>query len=116
MELNDALKQYSNCTQELFPLILLKGECIVYKKNANTTTATSLTAVKHMDDLLKMLKSREEKAFSEGDQKEDCVKLLKICNNEASQVKEKLQQIVNERDILKIHGAKCIDELAACQK
>ena len=47
--------------------------------------------------------------------KKECGKLLKSCNDEASQLKEKLQETISERDLLKTKGAKCIDELVACQ-
>ena len=113
-ELNGALKQYSNCTQENKELIELKGECIVYKKRENITTA--LTAEKHMGDLMEMIKKRDNQVLSEGDQKEECVKLLKSCNDESNQLKEKLQETVSERDKLKAAGTKCSDQLSACEE
>ena len=50
---------------------------------------------------MEMIKSREKLVLSEDDKKEEYYKLLKICKDEASQLKEKLQEIVSERDLLK---------------
>ena len=138
LELNSALNQYSTCTQKVLQLtkesgtgqvkelrelrnenkqlILLKGECIVYKKNVNTTTTTSMTAEKHTDDLMDMIKKRDEQVIAEGEEKKECGKLLKTCKDEAALVKEKLQEVDSERDRMQTKHLKCSDELTACQQ
>ena len=65
---------------------------------------------------MEMLKSHEKRVLSEGEKKEECYKLLKSHNDEVSQLKGKLQEIASERDNLKTKGAKCDDELTACQQ
>ena len=112
-ELNGALKQYSNCTLENKELIELKGECIVYKKRENTTTA--LTAEINTGDLMEMIKKRDNQVLSEGDQKKECVKLLQSCTDESNQLKGKLQETDSERDNLKAAVTKYSDQLSACE-
>ena len=124
MELNSALKQYSNCTQQLLHLtsecgigqlklqelqelrdvnkrlILLQGEFTECKHDVNTTTMNYLHANKQVDDLFKMLKKQDELLLSEAEKREDCYKLLKTCKDEASQLKKD----------------KCQDELVQCRQ
>ena len=110
------LKELKELRDENKKLILMQGECLVYRKNVNTTTSTSLSTEKHMDHLVDMIKTRDKLALSEGEQKEESVKLLKSCIDEANQLREKLQEIVSEKDRLIKRDAKCSDELTACQQ
>ena len=114
MELNDNLKQYSNCTQQVLSLTQLKGECLVYKKNINTSSTTSLIVDKQADALIKTIENRDKQVLSEGEKKEKCYEQLKKLDEELRQLKVHTQELASDKELLNTKYAKCSDVLSKC--